>query len=300
MPCQAPMPAWRPATGGPLKFRQPTDGRAYNPINVPCGTCILCREEQARQTAVRIYHEAQYYADNCFLTLTYADEHLPPHGSLRYADLVKFWKRLRKLVARRSKEDRTILPKMRYYAVGEYGDRTLRPHYHACIFGHAFLHQRILVRTVPTVLWTSAELMQCWGYGNVAIGDLNFATARYTAQYICKKLRQKQKYVRVDQQTGELIELEQPRAFMSKNLGKNWWSQWHQQTIDHDHVVIDGRPQKPPKAYDRWLGEARPEKLEKIKDNRRDKAIAYATTEEKTHARAQNAHARAKSKSKSI
>jgi len=269
-------------------------------MEVPCGTCILCREEQARQTAVRIYHEAQSYADNCFLTLTYSNNHLPPHGSLRYEDLVKFWKRLRKVVARRSQTDRTTLPRLRYYAVGEYGDRTLRPHYHACIFGHAFLTGRIVVETHPHVLWTTEELEACWGLGQARVGDLNFATARYTAQYICKKLRAKQKYVRVDEETGEMIALEQPRAFMSKNLGKNWWAQWHQQTIDHDHVVIDGVPQKPPKAYDRWLGEAKPETIEKIKEERREKAIANAKTEEQTHARAQNAHARAKSKSKSI
>lgn len=300
MPCKEPIPAWRPATGGPLKFTNPTDGRAYNRLEVPCGTCILCREEQARQTAVRIYHEAQAYADNCFLTLTYADEHLPPYGSLRYEDLVKFWKRLRKVVLQRSKTDRTILPRLRYYAVGEYGTRSLRPHYHACLFGHAFLHQRIICATSPHLLWTTAELEACWGLGQVRVGDLNFATARYTAQYICKKLRQKQRYVRVDEETGELLALEQPRAFMSKNLGKDWWTKWHQQTIDHDHVVIDGQPQKPPKAYDRWLGEAKPETLEKIKEERRRTAQAEKLTEEESHARARNAHARAKRRPQSI
>lgn len=140
--------------------------------------------------------------------------------------------------------------------------------------------------------------MAAWGHGNVAVGDLNFATARYTAQYICKKLRSKQKYVRLDKETGELIALEQPRAFMSKNLGKNWWSQWHQQTIDHDHVIIGGQPMKPPKAYDRWLGEVSKETIEKIKEERRKNAIAK--TEEENRARAKNAHARAKNKTKSI
>lgn len=245
-------------------------------MEVPCGTCLLCREEQARQTAVRIYHEATRYADNSFLTLTYNDQHIPPHGSLRYEDLVKFWKRLRRLVERRSKKDRAILPKLRYYAVGEYGDRTLRPHYHACVFGHAFLSERIILRTVPTLLWTTPLLIEAWGLGNISVGDLNFATARYTAQYICKKLRAKQQYVRTDKETGELIALEQPRAFMSKNIGKEWWKEWHQQQIDHDMVVIGGTPQKPPKAYDKWLSEAAPKTMEKIKEERRKAAIKSA------------------------
>lgn len=301
MPCQAPIPAWRPANGGPLLFKEAAlNGHAYNRIEVPCGTCILCREEQARQAAVRIYHESQQYADNSFITLTYADKHLPKHNSLNYEHLTEFWNRLRALVRRRSKKDRTILPRLRYYAVGEYGDRTLRPHYHACIFGHAFLHQRVILRTTPTLLWTQPDLIQAWRYGHVSVGDLNFATARYTAQYICKKLRSKQKYVTIDTETGELVALEQPRAFMSKNIGKDWWAKWHQQTIDHDHVVIGGRPQKPPKAYDKWLKQASPPTIEKIKEERRRKAVANATGQVGREARAKNSLAKRKQQKKTI
>ena len=65
-----------------------------------------------------------------FLTLTYADEHLPPNGSLVVADLQKFIKRLRKHYAKRNNGI-----KLRYYACGEYGDRYGRPHYHAIICG---------------------------------------------------------------------------------------------------------------------------------------------------------------------
>jgi len=81
MPCEAPIPAYRPAIGGPLKFSYPKDGRAYTPIQIPCATCILCREEQARQWAVRITHEAQAYIENSFVTLSYSDEHLRNTGA---------------------------------------------------------------------------------------------------------------------------------------------------------------------------------------------------------------------------
>jgi len=269
-------------------------------MEVPCGTCLLCREEQARQTAVRIHHESQAYADNSFITLSYADEHLPPYGSLNYDHMDEFWNRLRATVRRRSKKDRTVLPRVRYYYVGEYGDRTLRPHYHACVFGHAFLSERIILRTTPTLLWTSPDLVEAWGRGHVAIGDLNFASARYTAQYICKKLRARQKYVRVDHATGELLDLVQPRAFMSKNLGKEWWTKWHQQTIDHDHVIINGRPQKPPKAYDKWLKDASPQIIERIKEERRKKALANPKTEAQAEGKEKNALARRNSKKTTI
>lgn len=290
MPCEAPIRAYQAAGGGPLTFNVPNPNRhatTYKALDVPCGTCILCRNETARQWAVRIAHEAQQWPDNAFVTLTYSDENIPPHGSLQYQDLVKFWKRLRKQTG-----------SLKYYAVGEYGDKTLRPHYHAAIFGHDFTTNRIMIREKPTRLWTSPILEEAWGLGQVSVGKLTFETARYTASYVTKKLKSKQQYVRVDEATGELIQLQQPRAFMSKNIARDWWDAWKQGTIDHDRVVINGRPQKPPRAYDKWLGGEQPEKLEQIKEQRKRQALQLTPEQARAHAR--NAHARAKNKSKSV
>jgi len=295
MPCQEATPAWRPANGGPLHWSRPISGHAgvdYYKVYIPCGTCILCRNEQARQWAVRITHEAQQHKENSFITLTYEDEQLPQWGSLDYSHLREMWDRLRS--ARRRK----ALPRLRYYAVGEYGDQTLRPHYHACIFGEGFTEGRKILRTTPTTLWTSPELEEAWGHGQVSVGILNFATARYTASYVTKKLRAKQQYVRVDEETGELIPLEQPRAFMSRNIAKNWWGEFHHQVIAHDQVVINGETQKPPKAYDRWLFE-RSETASEIQKTVRIEN-SKSQTKEQTHARARNAHAHAENKSKTL
>lgn len=290
MACVNPLTAWRPTTGGPLSFSGPkNNGRAYDRIQIPCGYCITCREEQARQQAVRIVHEAELHDENCFLTLTYNNANLPSNGGLNYADLIKFWKRLRK---------RLKPAKLRYYAVGEYGDESLRPHYHACIFGHAFTQDRIILETSPNLLWTSPLLIDCWGLGNVSVGSLNFQTARYTASYVTKKLRSRQQYVRVDETTGELIPLEQPRAFMSRNLAKAWWEQNHHQVVAHDRVVINARPQKPPKAYDKWLAAKNELAQEIVKEVRKERI--KLETKDKSHARAENAHARVKRKSKRI
>ena len=285
------MRAYKASTGR-LVFFKKTDKeyyqQPYTGLEIPCGTCILCREEQARQQAVRIHHEAMTWEQSSFVTLTYRDENLPEYGSLQYRDLETFWKRLRKQIG-----------KLRYYAVGEYGDKTLRPHYHACIFGHDFTENSIISNTSPFQMWINLELSKCWGLGDVKVGALTFETARYTASYVTKKLRSKQKYVRVDEETGELIALEQPRAFMSKNLGKAWWDAYGNQLKDHDYVVINGRKQKPPKAYDRWLLEQGDiQKLEEIKTKRIAKAKPQ--TKEQTHARARNAHARARDKIKKL
>jgi len=310
MPCVKPTPAFRPANGGPLRFSPPNDGRAYNPIQVPCGTCELCREEQAREWAVRITHEASMHQDSCFITLTIDDKHLPPYGSLNYEDLQKFWKRIRKLLWKKYKI------RLRYYAVGEYGDKSLRAHYHACVFGYAFTTNRTILRRAPTLLWTNDELIQAWGLGHVSVGALNYQTASYTASYIVKKLTSKQKYVRVDKETGELIPIEQPRSFMSRNIAKEWFKKFGKGVFDHDYVVIQGKRQKPPKAYDKWHKSSDPDftvtpggiawrarkkneqQLEKIKEKR--KAEAKPQSNKDSHARALNARARAKQSKKSI
>jgi len=290
VPCAQPLRAYKAATGRLVFFKRTEwqyHQEPYTGLSIPCGYCILCREEQARQTAVRIHHEAQQWDENSFITLTYDDTHLPLHGSLNYPDLVKFWKRLRKQIGQ-----------LRYYAVGEYGDKSLRPHYHACLFGHAFTGDRIIVRHTPHLLWESPQLTALWGLGRVTIGTLNFQTARYTASYVTKKLRSKQRYVRTDETTGELIPVTQPRAFMSRNIGKDWWITWGHQLKDHDQVIINGKPQKPPKAYDRWLGEVDETAVQKIKARREQKAKPM--TKAQTHARTRNAYARAESKSKSV
>lgn len=291
MACAAPMRAYK-AADGRLVFWKRTDREyhiePYTGLQIPCGYCILCREEQARQTAVRITHEASCHAQNAFITLTYAQKHLPAYGSLNYEDLQKFWKRLRKQIG-----------ELRYYAVGEYGDRTYRPHYHACIFGHDFTKDAIICQEAPHRLWINLQLTKIWGLGDVKIGALTYETARYTASYVTKKLRSKQRYVRTDTTTGELIPVTQPKAFMSRNLGKEWWLKWGHQLKDRDTVIINGTEQKPPKAYDRWLLESgQEEKLAEIKTKRQEKAIPQ--TKEQTRARTENAHARVRRKTKSI
>jgi len=292
MPCAAPMRAYKSATGR-LVFFKSTDkayhAKEYTGLQVPCGHCELCREEQARQTAVRITHEATCHERNSFVTLTYRQQHIPQWGSLDYRHLETFWKRLRKQHG-----------ELRYYAVGEYGDRTFRPHYHACIFGHDFTESAIICQEVPHRLWINLELTRCWGLGDVKVGALTFETARYTASYVTKKLRSKQRYVRVDTDTGELVAVQQPQARMSRNLGKEWWTRWGHQLKDHDRVIINGTEQKPPKAYDRWLLETPggEETLQAIKAKRQEQAKTQ--TREEARARAENARARVRRKSKSI
>lgn len=65
-------------------------------IQLPCGQCIGCRLEHSRQWAMRMMHEASLHEENCFLTLTYDEENIPPDHSLKVEHFQKFMKRLRR------------------------------------------------------------------------------------------------------------------------------------------------------------------------------------------------------------
>lgn len=290
MACANPVEAWRPTLGGPLSFKPPQDGHHYAPIKVPCGICVLCRSEQARQWAARISHEALLHDESCFVTLTYTDKNLPEHNSLNYEHLQLFWKRLRKQIHK----------KIRYYAVGEYGDKSLRPHYHACLFGHAFVEGRIIIKHEPYLLWTHPLLEDIWGLGQVSVGALTTQTASYTASYVLKQQARGKQYVRIDETTGELIPLAQPRAFMSRKpgIGAAWYDQFKHNTYDNDRIVINASVGKPPKYYDNKLRGENEQKYNAIKEVRRKNATDL--DEAQLRARARNAHARAGLKNPSL
>lgn len=110
--------------------------------------------------------ESMLHSDQCFVTLTYEDSKLPSGGNLQPVDAVLWLKRLRAAFRAR----------LRFFLVGEYGEGTWRPHYHALLFG--------LPLSVP-----SEELVKkTWGKGHVQLGDVSEASIRYTCGYALKKL----------------------------------------------------------------------------------------------------------------
>ena len=128
MPCFCPLEGWRSkdrsSTGKRKIVFNPRDALRDMPVTVPCGQCIGCRLERSRQWAVRCIHEASLHEDNCFITLTYDDAHLPTDLSLNVSHFQKFMKRLRKRFGEG----------IRFFHCGEYGENFGRPHYHACLF----------------------------------------------------------------------------------------------------------------------------------------------------------------------
>lgn len=129
--------------------------------------------------------ESLLHPNNAFLTLTYRDECLPLTSanlpSLNPKHLQDWLKRFRKAIEP---------SRMRFFAVGEYGEETFRPHYHAAIFGF------------QSCLWGKTRqgrrscCSQCdlvkntWKHGDVYLGTFESESAAYVAGYVTKKLTQ--------------------------------------------------------------------------------------------------------------
>lgn len=276
MPCFKPLTAWR-TDDGEITFKE--RGRIHSQLTLPCGQCRGCRLEKSRQWAMRAVHEAQMHRENSMLTLTYDDEHLPRRylrgidangtplwsGTLDKLAPSAFMHRLREHQRRRS-QNAPSTKKPRFYLAGEYGEKYRRPHYHICLFGHAFLDDRIYLRRSPTghKLWRSPTLEKLWPFGFSSIGELTFESAAYVARYIMKKQTgdlAKTHYQAIDLETGEILQLEPEFNNMSRRpgLGKSWLDKYTADVYPLGRVVLRGNKiSNPPRFYDKKWAEKNP------------------------------------------
>lgn len=109
--------------------------------------------------------EAGGHASSLFVTLTYAPAHLPPGGEVVPRHLALFMKRFRGRISPKT---------VRFYGVGEYGDRTFRPHYHVILFG---------TDDVKAV-------REAWPFGLVHVASITSELCRYICGYVTKKMNQ--------------------------------------------------------------------------------------------------------------
>lgn len=163
----------------PLDLKVQRKGEDFvRKVTVGCGHCSECLKKKALEWSVRICDEAKCWQRNCFITLTYNNEHLPEYGSLKKSDFQKFMKRLR---------ERLEPLKVRFFACGEYGKkRTRRPHYHAVIFNW-MPEDMIYFKTEDGIpLYRSAFLEKVWPFGFSSVGYVTQKSALYCAKYMQK------------------------------------------------------------------------------------------------------------------
>lgn len=241
MQCSSPIYAEK-KDNGDVVFRKIGGTR----IDIPCGRCIECKLEKARQWAGRCANEATMHKHNSFVTLTYSDDNLPKGGNLVKKHLQDFYKRLRYYTE----------TNIKYYSCGEYGDRTNRPHYHAIIFGYQPEDMAYHTNNSQNErLYVSKTLDRIWGHGQTIIGAVTHQSAGYVARYTTKKITgplAKYHYLRYDE-NGDPYLLEPEFGLMSTRpaIGESWYNKYHAQLHREDTWVVNGQPSRLPRYYDK-------------------------------------------------
>lgn len=210
------------------------------PFKVPCGKCAECLLERARDWATRCTHESKMHASNSFLTLTYADEHIPRDHKLNHTHFQHFMEKIRKRYG----------TGIGFFMCGEYGEKTGRPHYHACLFGLDF-QDKIYVRDNihGDQIWNSEELTKLWGLGHTELGSVTHRSAGYVARYVLKKQNPNA-----------------PQGYQKMSrlhaIGKKYVEKWYKDIFINARgsiVLDDGTQTKVPRYYEKWLNKNHPD-----------------------------------------
>lgn len=188
---------------------------------LPCGKCPPCKKRRISEWVFRIAWEEEHLATSShFLTLTYDTAHVPitPHGflTLRKKDFQDYMKRLRKLCP-----DSNI----RYFACGEYGTKTARPHYHAIVFN------------VPDPeMFAAAWTLHSSQLGGIQVGSVTGDSIAYTLKYIDKVSFAKKTFRHFRDDREPEFQLQ------SKGLGAGYLDNksvchWHTSDLSRNYVV---------------------------------------------------------------
>lgn len=246
-------------------------------VVIPCGQCIDCRMQYSRQWANRMMLELQDHDEASFVTLTYNDENVPLSTYVDYngeeqismtlqkKDLQLFLKRLRKEVYKNTGK------RIRYYACGEYGDKTKRPHYHLIIFGVDFNtdKKQIGKSELGFPQYTSETLEKVWTKGYSMVCDVSWQTCAYVARYVTKKHKgQSASYYDYFN-----IQPEFPLMSRKPGIGRKYFDMHKDEIYKNQEIFIStgkgGIKIRPPRYYDKLLEIEKPLEMAKLKEARK-------------------------------
>lgn len=245
-------------------------------INIPCGQCIGCRLEYSRQWACRMMLELPYSSSSYFITLTYDDEHVPEsefldnesgellyHKTLCKRDLQLFNKRLRKHYGEG----------IRFYACGEYGSNSFRPHYHSIYFNLPISDLEFFMRSPSGFnYYRSKTIDKLWNKGYTLICDVTFETCAYVSRYVTKKVNGAKK------SDFERLGIQPEFSLMSRRpgIGRRWFDEHGRDAFKTYIITVStsngGLRFKPPSYYDRLYDGLEPLRMAEIKEKNRFKA----------------------------
>ena len=203
----------------PIWIEETTDTQG---TYVPCGRCYECIETKRRVWTLRLIMELRVAESAYFLTLTYEPENVPLvlQWNMHYAmtlqkkDIQDFNKRLRQNIMqedtrylKQSEKTGNWSPKYRYFACGEYGPKTERPHYH--IIAYNIPHDYFIWDPIHEKYY-SKILEEIWGKGRIEVGEITHGRAHYVTKHHMFPL---------DELFNRLGSREKPFALMSTKPG---------------------------------------------------------------------------------
>lgn len=276
MRCTSPRTVGFKSDGKTLCWSPKSYSKEFATFQIPCGKCISCRLENARQTAIRCVHEASMYENNSFITLTYSEENLKSE-KLQYLDFQLFIKKLRnhifetklkerfpnvssQIERRRLFNDTNKSSRLEFieqtrisvFVAGEYGDRKKRPHWHALVFN--WRPSDCLPKYTSDrgdQVYCSETLSSLWPQGISEIGQITFESAGYCARYASKKLSHGK---------DGTHDFEPISRRSSKNaIGKRWIEKFWPDVFNHGFIVLpNGTTCGIPRYYEKWLKRYKP------------------------------------------
>lgn len=238
-----------PKTGKWPLVSNSSQGYSDLQVVVPCGKCIGCRLDKSREWSIRCVNEASQHDKNCFITLTYDDDHLPGDHSLHVEHFQKFMKRLRW---------HSDVP-IRFLHCGEYGAKNGRPHYHAILFGYDFDDKYFFFRRRGHNVFRSPTLEKLWPFGICSVGEVTYDSCAYVARYTLKKIKDTKEY--------ESEGLKPPYITMSRRPGiaSDWLDKYGSEVKANNFVFFKGFKNKVPRYYRDKLALTDPVYYAKIK-----------------------------------
>lgn len=245
MPCTLPLHAYRIPGGKARLGRAPPN---TDTLYLPCGQCLGCQTSRAKEWALRCHLEQQQHECGAFSTITYEDRWMPP--TLEKRALQLFLKRVRaKLPSARP---------IRFFACGEYGATTGRPHYHALLFGASDQDQQLI--------------QDSWHFGHIKTETMSPQRIAYTAGYTTKKLADKYRFRRygdqVDPTTGEVYTYQPPFLQMSRRPGIGGHARDHASSW-RSYAIHNGIKMPVPRFYHQaWETSATEEQIAQLAEER--------------------------------
>lgn len=221
-----------------------------NILLLPCGHCTGCKLDYRKSWAVRCCCESFYHKSSVFVTLTYDDKNCPK--KLRKSDLQSFIKSVRNYGY-----------KFRYFACGEYGSKTYRPHYHIIMFGFKPDDMKYDTKSSNKfAIFRSEFVSKIWNKGLVTVQNFEPGCAAYVAGYVDKKLNRDDGFLLMSKKPG---------------LGYQYAVDNLEKIYKYDKLVDDFgsyKVVKPPRFFDK-VAEVNGIDLESVRLNRKDGLSDY-------------------------